>query len=90
VPYRLLSALGFRAHEHWPLALYARYPFRVLYNDQFDRFSAPIEQRWTRSEVERLLVGLGLERVAVWPAFGWIGEGWKRRPDFAGNGAPSA
>jgi SAM-dependent methyltransferase len=83
VPYRLLSAFGFSGHQRWPLALYARYPFRVLYNDQFDRFSAPIEQRWTRSEVEHLLRALGLERVRVWSAFGWIGEG--RKPDVLGS-----
>jgi SAM-dependent methyltransferase len=75
--YRAMSALGLRRHEKWPLAVYARYPFTVLYNDQFDRFSAPIEQRWSREEVQDLMRRLGLSEVAVLPAFGWIGEGTK-------------
>jgi SAM-dependent methyltransferase len=75
--YRAMSAFGHRRHEKWPLAVYARYPFNVLYNDQFDRFSAPIEQRWSKQEVRDLMGRLGLSEVAVLPAFGWIGEGTK-------------
>ena len=81
LPYRLLRALGVRGLETWPLGLYIRYPFGVLFNDQFDRFSAPLEQRWAREEVVRLLEQLGLERVNVWPASGWIGEGWRPARD---------
>src|SRR2546426_5015037 len=44
---RLTSRVGAR-HETWPLFVYAKYPFNVLYNDQFDRFSAPIEKRYDR------------------------------------------
>lgn len=75
LPYRALSAIGVRRHEGWPLALYARYPFTVLYNDQFDRFSAPIEQRWTEPEVRSLMERLGLRDVTVTPSFGWIAQG---------------
>lgn len=75
VPYRVLSGLGAKRHEQWPLAAYARYPFNVLYNDQFDRFSAPIEQRWSREDVHALMLRLGLDDIRVFPAFGWVAEG---------------
>ena len=75
MPYRALAAIGVRRHEGWPLGVYARYPFTVLYNDQFDRFSAPIEQRWTEADVRSLMTRLGLQDVTVAPSFGWIAEG---------------
>jgi hypothetical protein len=49
----------------------------VLVNDQFDRFSAPIERRYTRDEVEELMSGAGLCNVIVREDFGWIGHGSK-------------
>jgi len=41
--------------EDWPLFVYTKYPFGVLFNDQFDRFSAPIEKRYDPDEVRQLL-----------------------------------
>jgi SAM-dependent methyltransferase len=79
LPYRLLSFLGVKAIEAWPLFVYARYPFNVLYNDQFDRFSAPIEKRYDANEVRTLLTSVGLVDVTVRPCFGWIADG--RKPD---------
>ena len=38
--------------ERMPMKQYARRPFRVCVNDQFDRLAAPIEVRFTREEVE--------------------------------------
>jgi SAM-dependent methyltransferase len=77
VPYRVLQALGVRAHEDWPLFVYTKYPFNVLFNDQFDRFSAPIEKRYDPEEVRRLLEAAGLQDVQVHPCFGWIADGMK-------------
>jgi hypothetical protein len=78
LPYRVLTAVGVRIHESWPLFVYSRYPFNVLYNDQFDRFSAPIEKRYDRDEVKALMEAAGLADVEVRPCFGWIAEGTKR------------
>jgi SAM-dependent methyltransferase len=78
VPYRLVSAIGARFHEDWPLFVYAKYPFNVLYNDQFDRFSAPLEKRYRSEEVAQMLEGAGLREVRVLRCFGWIGEGVRR------------
>jgi 2-polyprenyl-3-methyl-5-hydroxy-6-metoxy-1,4-benzoquinol methylase len=66
---------GRRLAEALPLRTYADYPFGVLVNDQFDRFSAPIEHRHTRREVEQMLLAAGLEDVQVVPNHGWIGDG---------------
>jgi hypothetical protein len=63
--------------ESWPLAIYVKYPFNVLYNDQFDRFSAPIEKRYSEEEVRDLLESAGLRSVRVHSKYGWIGDGVK-------------
>jgi ubiquinone/menaquinone biosynthesis C-methylase UbiE len=61
-----------------PLKAYADYPFGVLVNDQFDRFSAPIERRFTRDEAEQMMRDAGLVDVVVLPNNGWVCDG--RRP----------
>jgi SAM-dependent methyltransferase len=80
LPHRALRhrRLGARIAVQLPLKFYADYPFSVCVNDQFDRFSAPIEQRFERAEVERMLRDAGLEDVQVLPNHGWVGSG--RRP----------
>jgi SAM-dependent methyltransferase len=67
-----------------PLKTYADYPFTVCVNDQFDRFSAPLERRFTEHEVRRLFEDAGLEEVTVLPNHGWVASG--RRP-AAGEGS---
>jgi SAM-dependent methyltransferase len=61
--------------DRLPLKTYADYPFGVLVNDQFDRFSAPIERRYTMSEVEQMMLAAGLRDVTVMPNAGWVAEG---------------
>jgi SAM-dependent methyltransferase/GT2 family glycosyltransferase/uncharacterized protein YbaR (Trm112 family) len=77
VPYRALRARprGRALAAVLPLKTYADYPFAVLVNDQFDRFSAPLEQRFTRQQVTTILNEAGLEDVAVLPNHGWVGGG---------------
>jgi hypothetical protein len=81
LPYRALRR--FKAlegvAEAFPLKTYANYPFGVLVNDQFDRFSAPIEQRYTRREVEQMLQRAGLTEIDVRPNYGWLGSGTPAR-----------
>lgn len=76
-PYRLLrrSPRARPLAEALPLKTYADYPFAVLVNDQFDRFSAPLERRYRREEVQAMLAGAGLVEVRVLPNHGWIGDG---------------
>jgi ubiquinone/menaquinone biosynthesis C-methylase UbiE len=77
LPYKMLRRIPVlrRVADALPLKTYADYPFGVCVNDQFDRFSAPIETRYTRDEVERLMLAAGLEDVHVLPNHGWVAEG---------------
>jgi SAM-dependent methyltransferase len=77
LPYRALSRVGVQRHRTWPLFVYSKYPFTVLYNDQFDRFSAPLEKRYDPEDVEALLARAGLCDISIRPCYGWIGEGTK-------------
>jgi len=78
-PYRLMQLVpALRpAAANMPMKQYAVLPFRVCVNDQLDRFSAPIENRYTRSEVETWLSSAGLKQSQVIPNFGWLGTGQK-------------
>ncbi|HEY2963249.1 MAG TPA: class I SAM-dependent methyltransferase, partial [Pyrinomonadaceae bacterium] len=78
-PYRLMQLVPpLRATAaNMPMKQYAVLPFRVCVNDQLDRFSAPIENRYTRSQVETWLTSAGLKRSQVIPNFGWLGTGQK-------------
>jgi SAM-dependent methyltransferase/uncharacterized protein YbaR (Trm112 family) len=77
-PYRLLLAAGLtEVAERLPMKQYAKYPFRVCVNDQFDRLSAPIEFRYTRAEVEGWMRRAGLEATVVRPNYGWCATGRK-------------
>jgi len=54
-PARLLKRLGFfRASRALPLSQYAPLEWRILYNDTVDRFGAPLERRFSRSDVQSL------------------------------------
>jgi 2-polyprenyl-3-methyl-5-hydroxy-6-metoxy-1,4-benzoquinol methylase len=77
-PYQLLTAAGLNeVAERMPMKQYAKYPFRVCVNDQFDRLSAPIEFRYTRDEVEGWMRRAELEEVIVSPNYGWRATGRK-------------
>ncbi|HYE64504.1 MAG TPA: methyltransferase domain-containing protein [Pyrinomonadaceae bacterium] len=58
-----------------PLGHYRRYPFRMLYTDQFDRLSAPIENRYSRAEVAGWLERAGLKDVLILGGAGWRASG---------------
>lgn len=79
LPYSILSKLRPTRSiaESLPLKQYAAYPFGVLLNDQFDRFSAPIENRYSRGEVQELLKEAGLRDVSVLPYSGWVASATK-------------
>lgn len=80
VPYKCLSKLSATHNlaESLPLTQYADYSFKTLLNDQFDRFSAPIETRYRESEVRSWLAGAGLQDVTVSAHWGWLGHGKKK------------
>jgi SAM-dependent methyltransferase len=78
-PFRILKRIPILTNfaEKLPMKQYASFPFRVCVNDQLDRFSAPIENRYTRQEVTDWLNRAGLEAIDTQPAFGWVGSGRK-------------
>ena len=78
-PYRMLKrvpALA-RVAEELPMKQYASFPFRVCVNDQLDRLSAPIENRYTRADVQNWLARAALESPLVGENFGWVATGRK-------------
>jgi hypothetical protein len=77
-PYRILRRIGLKSlAEKLPMKQYASFPFRVCVNDQLDRFSAPIENRYTRKDVEDWLRRGQLEEIKVNPSYGWVATGRK-------------
>lgn len=63
--------------EKIPMKQYVALPFKVCVNDQLDRLSAPIENRYTRAEVADWLKRAGMEEPKVIANFGWLGTGRK-------------
>ena len=78
-PYRILRKVPRfkRIAENIPMRQYAGFPFRVCVNDQLDRFSAPIEYRYTRADVQNWLAHASLKSPRVAEYFGWLGTGRK-------------
>lgn len=78
-PYRIMKRVpALRSvAANMPMKQYAVLPFRVCVNDQLDRFSAPIENRYTKTEVEAWLSSAGLKKSQVIANFGWLGTGQK-------------
>jgi SAM-dependent methyltransferase/uncharacterized protein YbaR (Trm112 family) len=64
-----------RLADRVPLGHYRKYSFRVLYTDQFDRFSAPIENRYSRAEVLGWFERAGLLDVVILGGAGWRASG---------------
>jgi glycosyltransferase involved in cell wall biosynthesis len=77
LPYRLSRRVPRlrRVAAVLPLKAYANYPFKVCVNDQFDRFSAPLEWRFTADDVEEMLRNAGFSDIVVLDNDGWIGSG---------------
>jgi ubiquinone/menaquinone biosynthesis C-methylase UbiE/uncharacterized protein YbaR (Trm112 family) len=85
IPYRLSRRVGRlrRFARTLPLKTYADYPFKICVNDTFDRFSAPLEARFTADEVEAMLAEAGFVDVVVIDNNGWVGSA--RRPSTQGS-----
>jgi SAM-dependent methyltransferase/uncharacterized protein YbaR (Trm112 family) len=82
-PYQILKQVPSLAGlaERMPMKQYAGFPFRVCVNDQFDRLSAPIENRYTEEEVAEWFRRADLENSKVSANYGWVATG--RKPELS-------
>jgi len=55
----------------WPLGAYAEYPFEVILNDTFDRFSAPIENRYSKEQILEWYKRSELKNIKILGGSGW-------------------
>ena len=65
-PLARLAWLGERAGlvvDRWPLSAYRGRSFYLMRNDSLDRFGTRLEQRFSRVEIERLMIAAGLEHI---------------------------
>lgn len=73
LPYAVLRKIKFSKNfaELFPLKLYADYPFQVILNDTFDRFSAPIENRYSKQEILAWFTNSRFRGIEILGGGGW-------------------
>lgn len=59
---RLLAAIGLSV-SHIPLAYYRDHSFYTMRTDSRDRFGTPLERRFTKEEIERMMASAGLRNI---------------------------
>jgi SAM-dependent methyltransferase/uncharacterized protein YbaR (Trm112 family) len=79
IPARILkkSARLCGIAKNIPLHAYSELPFYIIYTDTFDRFSAPLEQRYSRDELLPWFTGNGLSDTSILGGGGWRVSGTK-------------
>lgn len=72
----LLEKLG-RGVDNLPLAQYRRSSLYTMRTDALDRFGTRLEKRFTRSEIEQMMLRAGLERINFAKTAFWTAVGYK-------------
>jgi len=74
---KFLSKIGLTEFAHkMPLSFYINKTFNVVRNDSRDRFGTPLEQRFSKIEIEKMMVDAGLvsiifsKKMVYWHAIG--------------------
>jgi SAM-dependent methyltransferase len=49
--------------KHIPLSYYRDKTFRIIRNDSLDRFGTPLEQRFSKNEIEKMMIECGLKNI---------------------------
>jgi hypothetical protein len=62
---------GDQLTKNLPLVQYTDVPFGMLVAEQFDRFGAPLEGRYSRLEIENWVRTAGLQIRSILPGLGW-------------------
>lgn len=66
--------------RNWPLSFYADLSFYVIRTDALDRFGTRLEQRFPRTQLERMMNEAGLERLQFSPSAPfWCAVGYRTR-----------
>lgn len=65
---RFLKAIGLRKlAKKIPLSIYQDQPFYIIRNDSLDRFGTTLEQRFSKKQVEQMMIHSGLADIVVSP-----------------------
>ena len=73
---RLVKTVGFKSWKKLPLSYYANKSFFVIRNDALDRFGTPLEQRFSKKEINQMMRDSGLvditfsNKTPYWHAVG--------------------
>ena len=59
---RLMSGLGLNVHSV-PLSFYRDHSFYTMRTDARDRFGTPLEQRFTKAQIEKMMLDAGLRDI---------------------------
>jgi SAM-dependent methyltransferase len=59
----LCERLGVKV-DGWPLSYYRHHSMYTMRTDSRDRFGTPLEQRFTRAQIQSMMEAAGLERIA--------------------------
>ena len=54
--------MGFSIHS-WPLSAYRNQSFYFMRTDALDRFGTKLEQRFTKDEIEAMMINSGLINI---------------------------
>jgi SAM-dependent methyltransferase len=66
--------------ESFPLSVYRHHSFYTMRTDALDRFGTPLEQRFTRAQITKMMTAAGLENIRFSDGFPfWCAVGFKRR-----------
>jgi ubiquinone/menaquinone biosynthesis C-methylase UbiE len=75
----LFEKLG-RNVDNWPLSAYRSLSFYTMRTDALDRFGTRLEKRFTRGDIEQMMLDSGLERVTFHSAVPyWCAVGFRSR-----------
>jgi len=74
---RLMERFGTDV-TNYPLAAYRHRSYYVMRTDSLDRFGTLVEKRFTRSEIEEMMVDAGLENIRFSDEAFWCAVGFKK------------
>ncbi|HET6991751.1 MAG TPA: class I SAM-dependent methyltransferase [Bacteroidia bacterium] len=60
---KFIRLFGGNAWKKVPLSYYAGQPWKVIRNDSLDRFGTPLEKRFSKKEIETMLMNSGLGEI---------------------------